>query len=58
MFKAFQNRVTTLLAENPPLSNDIDLQWDQISHSMRTAAADVHGYNRPQRNNWYDWYEA
>ena len=52
--EAFENRVTTLLAENPPLSSDIDLQWDSISHCMRTAAEDVLGYYRPQRNNWYD----
>ena len=47
--KAFENRVTTLLAENPPLSSSID----SISHCMRTAAEDVLGYYRPQRNNWY-----
>ena len=35
--EAFANQVTTLLAENPPLSNEIDLKWYSISHCMRTA---------------------
>ena len=43
-----------ILAGNPPLSSDIDVQRDSISHCMRTAAEDVLGYYRPQRNNWYD----
>lgn len=52
--EAFANQVTTLLAENPPLSNDVDLLWNSISHCMRTAAQDVLGYYRPQRNSWFD----
>ena len=39
--EAFENRVTTLLAENLTLSIDIDLPWDSISHCLRTAAEDI-----------------
>ena len=39
--EAFANRISTLLAENPPLTSDIDLQWHLLSHAMCTAADNV-----------------
>ena len=35
---AFENRITTLLAESSPLSIDIDLERDPICDCMHTAA--------------------
>lgn len=50
----FANQVSNLLVENPPSSDDVNLQWKSISHCMRTAAEKVIGYFRPKRNSWYD----
>ena len=52
--EAFASQVSTLLAENPPLSDDINQHWESISQCMRTAAENVLGYYRPLRNDWYD----
>lgn len=50
--ETFANQLSSFLVENPP--QDTQSHWDMISNSMMTAAEKTLGYQRPQRNSWFD----
>ncbi|KPU81866.1 uncharacterized protein Dana_GF27359, partial [Drosophila ananassae] len=52
---AFSTQVTGLLSRATPTPEDISNMWALISHSLRTSAEEVIGFQRtPKRNPWYD----
>ncbi|XP_020806218.1 uncharacterized protein LOC110182509 [Drosophila serrata] len=52
---AFSTQVSGLLSRATPTPEDISNMWALISHSLRTSAEEVIGFQRaPTRNPWYD----
>lgn len=53
---AYSSRLSDLLSQSlPPDSVDTSHMWAHISHSLRTTAEEVLGFQRPPpRNPWYD----
>ncbi|XP_037957054.1 uncharacterized protein LOC119686977 [Teleopsis dalmanni] len=53
--EAFAAQLSSRLNNQPSRSDNAGRQWGHISHSLRTTAEDVLGFQRPpRRNQWYD----
>ncbi|XP_073832850.1 uncharacterized protein [Musca autumnalis] len=52
---AYSTQLAQLLNQSTPRPDNITTQWQNIAHSMQTAAKSILGFQRPpQRNSWYD----
>ncbi|XP_073814500.1 uncharacterized protein [Musca autumnalis] len=52
---AYSTQLTQLLNDSASRPDNISAQWQNIAHSMQTAAKSVLGYQRPPpKNPWYD----